>query len=170
MRWVDRIPRKLWERQMNPVSWVLRPFFLLIYFYGLYIHSLLFIILGLFSLATGWLWFPAPKKLFAHTGELIDLETDYLRKPFRGLKALELIASLLVFIAASYALWHRDVITGFILVEVLLGYKLIWIIAIARRASWVPVVTISIAMAVFAAIGLSVYVAIYRMQFMQFFM
>ena len=150
---------------MNPLSWVLRPLFLVGFFYGVYLHDWLYISICFIGVTTSWFWFPPPKKNFAHTGELIDAEIDYLRKPFRGRKAIELTLGIAAIVWATVAFWQLKALTGIIILQALLVYKLVWVVELARKASWVPAVLIFIIVAILSAMAWVYYLTMTLFQF-----
>jgi hypothetical protein len=51
-----------WARHHNPLSWYIRPLFLLPFCYFAYKRSTWGIVLTLFALATSMVWFPEPER------------------------------------------------------------------------------------------------------------
>jgi hypothetical protein len=74
----QRIFRRLWERHKNPVSWVCRPFFGLIFCYGAILQSWPIILAGVLGMGSSWFWFPKWKHTPAWAEEFINKEFGVL--------------------------------------------------------------------------------------------
>lgn len=73
-----RIFSQLWERHKNPVSWVCRPFFGLIFCYGAILQSWPIILVGVLGMGSSWFWFPKWKHTPAWAEEFINKEFTVL--------------------------------------------------------------------------------------------
>jgi hypothetical protein len=73
-----RIFRRLWDRHKNPISWVCRPFFGLIFCYGAILQSWPIILVGVLGMGSSWFWFPKWKHTPAWAEEFINKEFEVL--------------------------------------------------------------------------------------------
>jgi hypothetical protein len=104
-----------WARHHNPLSWYIRPLFILPFCYFTYRKSIWGITLTLVALTSSMFWFPAPAMPDPRGAALIAVEREYLGAPMTV---------------------SRLVLTGLIPV---------WFVMLAwavRRTSWVGVATV----------------------------
>jgi hypothetical protein len=73
-----RVFKRLWERHKNPISWVCRPFFGLIFCYGAILHSLPILLIGALGMGSSWFWFPKWKRTPDWAEKFINKEYEVL--------------------------------------------------------------------------------------------
>lgn len=141
---------KLWERHKNPLSWVVRPFFGLSWFYGAYIHSVFFLGLGVLGTATSWFWFPKPEKPHEWVERFIDVEKKYITPPWDYKKVVSLLAVGSFLIAITVVLWNHDAKLGLAIFIFGSLVKTLWSVIVARKYG-IPAAIIGILCACAAA-------------------
>ena len=63
-----------WERHQNPLSWYIRPLFVLPYCYFAYKRSVPGLTLTLIAVATSMFWFPAPAEVDPRAAAFLEME------------------------------------------------------------------------------------------------
>ncbi len=97
-----------WARHHNPLSWYIRPLFLLPYCYFAWRRSAWGVGLTLIALATSMAWFPAPAVPDPRAAEFLEYERQYLLAPWTPLKILFALSvpAFLACLAATF--WRRS--------------------------------------------------------------
>jgi len=116
--------RTLWERHKNPLSWVMRPLFATVLFYGLWIHDWVVIGIAIFSLSTSWFWFPKPKHPPVWAEKFIDKELEWLKNPLKN--AVGIMFAIAGMGILTWALWNNNVVVSFVLLGITIVGKIIW--------------------------------------------
>ena len=97
-----------WARHHNPLSWYIRPLFLLPFCYFTYKQSTWGIVLTLFALVTSMVWFPAPERPGARALEFLAMEKDYLTGHWTRTKVLLGLLVPVSLAALALAFWKRS--------------------------------------------------------------
>lgn len=144
---------KLWERHKNPASWIMRPLFGAVMFYGAWLNSWLLLVLGIFSLGTSWFWFPKPKRIHAWVERFIDVEKQFITPPWELKKVLSLVFVLIFLVIVTVAFWQHDARLALVLFIFGALYKAFWSLYVSRRAG-IPAASIGVISAILAAVAL----------------
>ena len=78
---------RLMERHKNPLSWLLRVIFFLLFCVGIWQRDRDLLVVALVGLATGWFWLPKTEVL-AWSEAFIDGEKEWTRRPMDTEKVL----------------------------------------------------------------------------------
>ena len=127
---------KLLQRHKNPFSWITRLVFFVTLCLGVWLHSLWIIILSVVCLATSWFWFPTPKVATKWSEQLVEAELEFLRKSFRGCKAMGVTFVTSLGIIALLVFWYHNLLLGLLLIEIILLFKLTWSLFMMKQAKW----------------------------------
>ena len=128
----QHIFRRLWERHKNPVSWVCRPFFGLVFCYGAILQSWPIILAGVLGMGSSWFWFPKWKHTPAWAEEFINKEFEVLTPDNRwDLKRVVLpsIGMPLGLAALAVLLWYLAYPwnwVGILVLVIVTVIKIIW--------------------------------------------
>jgi hypothetical protein len=128
----QRIFRRLWERHKNPVSWICRPFFGLIFCYGAILESWPVVMAGVIGTGSSWFWFPKLKNTPPWAEEFINKELEILTPDKRwDIKRVVLpsIAIPLGLAALAFFLWYLDYPwnwAGILVLLIATVFKIIW--------------------------------------------
>jgi hypothetical protein len=128
------------ERHQNPMSWYLRPIFLIPYCYFAYKRSWAGIIGTIFLLLTSMFWFPKPTGVSEDVKQFLQFEEDWLNSqwtlPEIGL--FSLVPLLMVVLALTF--WKRSLWMGLaVLVGIAIG-KISWALLVTGGAGQSTVV------------------------------
>ncbi len=147
---------RLWERHKNPFSWLLRPVFGFLMFYGAWINSWPTIGFCVFGLATSWCWFPKPSKPHAWVERFIDVEREYLTPPWTFNKVSGLVVVLVFLLLALSAFWFHMASLGLWLFLAGSLLKAVWSIKVAKLAG-IPAAAIGVISALICGVLLYLY-------------
>ena len=111
------------QRHLNPLSWYIRPLFLLCLCYFAYLRNWKGIILTFLVMTSSMVWFPAPHVINPQMQEVLEFEKQMLGSPVSAILTLGLMFGLLAIIL--YAFWRRSLMTALIILNGLILGKLL---------------------------------------------
>ncbi|MCI4137735.1 hypothetical protein MMJ09_11670 [Bacillus vallismortis] len=124
------------RRHLNPLSWYIRPLFLLVLVYAAYQRSWKGIIIIFVLMMSSMVWFPEPKKIDLHMQKVLEFEQKLLGSP---ISAVLTIAFMMVFLGLILAaFWKRSLVYGFILLNVTLVGKVAMSLFFTGENGWAP--------------------------------
>lgn len=115
-----------WARHHNPLSWWVRPLFLIPFCYSAYRKSGLGIAATLILLATSMFWFPVPETVDPEIEAFLRAEREYLLGEWDLLKIFIAMFIPLSFIALGRAFWIRSWAWGIGVLIFMMATKLLW--------------------------------------------
>ena len=135
-----------WARHHNPLSWYIRPFFVLPYCFFAYKRSKLGIALTIVAVLSSMFWFPAPEEVDPRAKAFLDVERRYATGSWTLTKAAMTALVPLWFTVLAWAFWRRSWIAGALVVNVGVVLKVLWSFYFAQDAAWsiVPAVGIGL--------------------------
>jgi hypothetical protein len=148
-----------WARHHNPLSWYIRPLFLLPYCYFAWRRSLAGMVASIFALATSMFWFPAPATPDPAAIAFLEAERQYLRGPWTAAKVMFAAMVPLFFAVVGLAFWRRSVGWGIAAINAGSLIKIGWSFHYGGASGWTVVVPALVGLAV---INGMVYLALNR--------
>lgn len=124
------------DRHANPLSWYIRPLFLLPLAWFAYRRSGWGIAGTLVALATSIFWFPAPAQPDPQILEFLDFEREWLTGTWDGQKILMATLAPLSLAAFCLAFWKRSVVWGLVILNLMAGGKLLWGVVSGDGTGW----------------------------------
>ncbi len=124
------------DRHANPLSWYIRPLFLLPLAWFAYRRSGWGIAGTLVALATSIFWFPVPAEPDPQILEFLEFERDWLTGDWDGQKVLLSLLSPLSLAAFCLAFWRRSVLWGVVILNLMAGGKLLWGVVAGDGTGW----------------------------------
>jgi hypothetical protein len=124
------------DRHANPLSWYIRPLFLLPLAWFAYRRSGWGIAGTLIALATSIFWFPAPAQPDPRIVEFLDFEREWLTGNWDGQKFLMSALAPLSLGAFCLAFWKRSVVWGLVILNLMAGGKLLWGVVSGVGTGW----------------------------------
>lgn len=115
-----------WSRHHNPLSWYIRPLFLVPYCYFSYRKSLWGIAATIVALLSSMFWFPVPATLDQDIAAALQAERDYLASEWTLVKWLWTLAVPLSLGLLAVVFWKRSLRGGIALLVVIALAKLLW--------------------------------------------
>lgn len=125
-----------WDRHHNPLSWFIRPFFLIPFCYFAYRRSWPGILATLAALASSMFWFPRPAAPPAWVIDFLAAEKAYLLSAWTPAKlGLTLLVPLSLGALAA-AFWVRSIAWGVAVIVLIALAKSAWSIYEGGQAGW----------------------------------
>jgi cation:H+ antiporter len=125
-----------WARHHNPLSWYIRPLFLVPYCVFAHRRQSLGMVATVVALATSMFWFPIPKVVDPRVEQFLAVERDYLLGAWPVWKiGLTLIVPAF-FVLLGLAFWRRSLIVGLVIVNVAGVGKIAWSLGFGRESGW----------------------------------
>lgn len=114
------------NRHQNPLSWYIRPLFLIPFCFAAWCRSYLGIWLTLFLLLTSMFWFPPPAEIDSRIQAFLLMERHYLIGRHSAIEILWLLTVPLALFALATAFWQRSPRLGLMLLILIAAIKIIW--------------------------------------------
>lgn len=115
-----------WVRHQNPLSWYVRPLFVLPFCYFAYRKNIWGIALTIIGVATSMFWFPAPETPDTRVTEFLAMERTYVGGGWTLSKTLMTALIPAWFVALALAFWRRSWLAGFVVINLGALLKTIW--------------------------------------------
>ncbi|MEJ2228122.1 MAG: hypothetical protein P8Y67_07795 [Alphaproteobacteria bacterium] len=128
-----------WMRHHNPLSWYIRPLFLIPFCYFAWRRSLTGIAVTILALATSMFWFPAPANPDPQVAKFLEAERQYLLGDWTSAKILFTAMIPAFFIALAYAFWRRSLWIGLAVIAASSFLKIGWSLYYGGESGWAVV-------------------------------
>src|SRR4028119_993539 len=124
------------DRHANPLSWYIRPLFLITLAWFAPRRSGWGIAGTLVALATSIAWFPAPAVPDPQILEFLDFEREWLTGTWDLEKFAQATLAPLALTLYCLAFWRRSVVWGLVLLNAMAGGKLLWGVVVGDGTGW----------------------------------
>ncbi|CAG0931881.1 hypothetical protein TFLX_02333 [Thermoflexales bacterium] len=128
-----------WARHHNPLSWAIRPLFILPLCYFAYRRSWKGIVGTLIALATSMFWFPAPEAPDPTIVAFLAAEQAWLTADWTLSKIGLALVGAFSLIALMAAFWKRSVVWGLVLINGIALAKSVWSVYEGGESGWLVV-------------------------------
>lgn len=128
-----------WARHHNPLSWYIRPLFLVPLCFFAWRRSGRGIALTLVALATSMAWFPVPATPDPLATEFLRHELEFLRSPWTPVKMLQMLLVPAFLAGLGAAFWHRSWRIGLAIANAGTLFKIWWSHAYGGDSGWTVV-------------------------------
>lgn len=145
-----------WARHHNPLSWYIRPLFLVPYCYFAWHRNLSGMVATIVLLATSMFWFPAPAHPDPRVVEFLEAERQYLLGPWNQTKVFFAALVPIFLVAVAVAFWRRSVLLGLVAVNVASLIKIGWSLYFGGASGWSVVAPAVLGLAVVNFVALLV--------------
>jgi hypothetical protein len=125
-----------WARHHNPLSWYIRPLFILPFCYFAYRKSAWGVALTLVAVTSSMFWFPAPVTPDARAAAFLTAERQYVTGPLSVGKLALLALVPLWFVALAVAFRRRSWLGGATVIAGGTLLKIAWSFRIAGESAW----------------------------------
>ncbi len=118
-----------WARHGNPLSWYLRPLFLIPLALAAYKRSALGIVLSILAMLSSMAWFPAPAAPDPQVREFLAFEQEWLLGRWNLAKVAITVVVPLSLAAYCAAFWRRSLRWGLTVLAFMALAKILWSVA-----------------------------------------
>jgi hypothetical protein len=151
-----------WARHHNPLSWYVRPLFILPFCYFAYKRNVWGVVLTIIGVTTSMFWFSAPAVLDPRGAALIAVERQYLAAPMT-ISRFVLTALIPVwFVALAWAVRKRSWVGVVAVIGSGTLLKMGWLFRVGGDNAWVVVPPVALGTAVCFAVLTYAYQRIQR--------
>lgn len=126
MEWLDAFLDWAWARHHNPLSWYIRPLFVLPFCYFAWRRSLWGVLLTVVAVLSSMFWFPAPAEVDPKVAEFLAMERQYASSDWGWAKITMTALVPIWFFALAWAFWRRSWLAGFAVINVGMLLKVTW--------------------------------------------
>lgn len=146
-----------WERHHNPLSWYIRPLFVLPFCYFAYKKNVWGVVLTIVAVATSMFWFPAPDIEDSRATEFLAIERQYITGSWTLTKIAMTALVPIWFFVLAWVFWQRSWLAGFLVINVGALLKVIWSFYFAGASAWSIIPAVSLGALVINGVMLYVY-------------
>ncbi|USK42269.1 hypothetical protein [Cytobacillus oceanisediminis] len=125
------------QRHLNPLSWYIRPVFLIVLVYFAYKRSWTGVILTFVLMMSSMVWFPAPETVNRQMQVVLEYEQRLLSNPVSATLTIALMMVFVVLILIAF--WKHSLIFGLIILNVALIGKVILSLLFTGENGWAPI-------------------------------
>lgn len=140
------------ERHLNPLSWYIRPIFLIIICYFAYKRSLKGIIITSLLMSSSMVWFPAPETIDPKMQVVLEYEKMLLSSPVTAV--ITLFIGVIFVVLACMAFWKHSLKMGLVIVNSMMIGKIIFGLIFTGENGWAPIGTTIFGLLIVNGIGL----------------
>ncbi|MEB3323655.1 MAG: hypothetical protein VKI81_12605 [Synechococcaceae cyanobacterium] len=115
-----------WARHHNPLSWYIRPLFVLPFCYFAYRKSVWGIVATVVAVLSSMFWFPAPETTDPRAAAFLAMEQQYVSGAWTLSKVAMTALVPVWFVALAWAFWQRSWMAGFVVINVGALLKVAW--------------------------------------------
>lgn len=139
------------ERHLNPLSWYLRPIFLIIICYFAYKRSLKGIIITFLLMSSSMVWFPSPETIDPEMKVVLEYEKMLLSNPMTAI--VTLFMGVIFVALACIAFWKRSLTMGLVIVNSMMIGKVVLGLIFTGENGWAPIGTTIFGLLIVNTIG-----------------
>ena len=151
-----------WARHANPLSWYVRPLFILPFCYSAYKKRVWGVVLTVVAVLSSTFWFPAPATGDPRAAAFLAVERQYITGPLTLGKVAMTALVPIWFIALASMFRRRSWVGGAIVIGVGTLLKVIWSFYVAGDSAWSIVPPVALGTAVCAGMLLYAYWRVHR--------
>ena len=146
-----------WARHHNPLSWYIRPLFILPFCYFAYRRSVWGMLLTVAAVTSSMFWFPAPATPDPTAATFLEVERQWITGP-PSLSRLLLTALIPAwFLALAAALRMRSWLAVVVIIAGGTALKVAWSFYVAGASAWIIVPPVALGNAVVACVLIYAY-------------
>jgi len=133
-----------WARHHNPLSWYIRPLFVLPFCYFAYKKSVTGIVLTVVGVLSSMFWFPAPSETDPRAAAFLAMEREYVTGGWTWAKTAMTALVPIWFVVLGWAFWRRSLIAGLVVINAGAALKVIWSFYHGGGSAWSIIPAVSI--------------------------
>jgi hypothetical protein len=124
-------------RHLNPLSWYIRPIFLIIICYFAYKRSWKGIVLTFLVMTSSMVWFPAPETIDPKMKVVLEYEKMLLSNPLSAV--ITGFIGIIFVVLACMAFWKHSLKMGLIILNTTLIGKIVLGLLFTGESGWAPI-------------------------------
>jgi hypothetical protein len=151
-----------WARHHNPLSWYIRPLFILPFCYFAYIRNVRGIVLTLVAVTSSMFWFPAPTAPDPRGAALLAVEREYLSGPLTVSRMLLTGLIPVWFVLLAWAVRQLSWVGVVTVIGAGTFLKVAWLFRVGGQDAWVIIPPVALGTAISAGVLLIAYTRVRR--------
>jgi len=151
-----------WARHLNPLSWYVRPLFILPFCYFAYKKSARGIVLTLAAVTSSMFWFPVPATPDPRAVALLDVERQYVGGPLTLERIVLTTLIPIWFVALAWGVQRRSWLAVVTAISSGTLLKVAWLFHEAGSNAWLIVPPVALGTAACACVLLVAYTRVRR--------
>lgn len=136
MDWLSDFWAWAWARHHNPLSWYIRPLFVLPFCYFAFRKNVTGVLLTVVAVLSSMFWFPAPSQADPRATEFLAMERQYVAGAWTWAKTLMTLLIPTWFTLLGWAFWRRSWILGILVINVGAALKVVWSFYFGGASAW----------------------------------
>lgn len=124
------------QRHLNPLSWYIRPVFLIVLAYFAYKRSWKGVIITFVLMMSSMVWFPAPETINPQMQTVLEYEQMLLSTPISAIFTIALMMAFVTLILMAF--WKHSLRFGLIILNVTLIGKVVLSLLFTGKNGWAP--------------------------------
>lgn len=125
-----------WERHHNPLSWYIRPLFVLPFCYFAYKKNGWGVFLTIVAVLSSMFWFPAPESPDARAEAFLEVERQYITGNWTTAKVAMTALVPIWFAVLAWAFWRRSWLVGLWVINLGALLKVVWSFYFGGSTAW----------------------------------
>lgn len=148
MEWLSDFWAWAWARHQNPLSWYIRPLFVLPFCYFAYKKSLAGVLVTVVGVLTSMFWFPAPAETNSRAAAFLAMEQQYVTGGWNWTKTIMTLLVPVWFVLLAGAFWRRSWVLGIAVINVGAVLKVVWSFYFGGDSAWSIIAPVLVGLAV----------------------
>lgn len=136
MEWLGDFLGWAWARHLNPLSWYIRPLFVLPFCYFAYKKSVTGVVLTIIAVLSSMFWFPAPSEADPRAAAFLEMERQYVTGGWSFAKTAMTALVPIWFAMLGWAFWRRSWIVGLMVINAGAALKVLWSFYFGGDSAW----------------------------------
>ena len=124
-------------RHLNPLSWYIRPIFLIIICYFAYKRSWKGLFITFILMTSSMVWFPAPETIDPQMQVVLEYEKMLLSNPLSAV--ITIFLGVIFVVLACMAFWKHSLLMGLVILNTMLIGKIIFGLLFTGENGWAPI-------------------------------
>jgi type IV secretory pathway VirB2 component (pilin) len=146
-----------WERHHNPLSWYIRPLFILPFCYFAYKRNFWGLVATVAAVMSSMFWFPAPATPDPQAAAFLTAERQYVTGPVTFGKLVLVALVPIWFAGLAWAFRRRSWVGGALIIAAGTLLKVVWSFMVAGESAWAIIPPVALGTAVCAGVLLLAY-------------
>jgi hypothetical protein len=125
-----------WARHHNPLSWYVRPLFVLPFCYFAYKKSAAGLVLTVLAVTSSMFWFPAPSEVSSRASAFLAMERQYITGEWDLAKTGMTALVPIWFVLLAWTFWRKSWLAGTLVINAGAALKVVWSFYFGGGTAW----------------------------------